>query len=79
MKKYLIISSVFILPLASGAYIIKDMLESKYKKTDLDLDNTRFGTQDYGMKWGSKTDEIVIVYILKKILYRLNPKLKLEI
>jgi hypothetical protein len=59
MKKFLIFSSVFILPLASGAFICKDLIQKKFFNKENNLDNTRFGLQDYGMKWGSKTDEIV--------------------
>jgi len=61
MKNFLIISSVFILPFASGIYILKDQLEKKFNKKNSEIDNTRFGVQNYGMKWGAKTDEIVII------------------
>ncbi len=62
MKKFLILSSVFILPVASGVYIFKDILEKKILKTNIETDNTRYGLQNYGLKWGAKTDEIVIIY-----------------
>jgi len=59
MKKFLFISSVFILPLASGVYIFKDIIEKRIFKINKETDSTRFGMQDYGKKWGAKTDEIV--------------------
>ena len=46
----------------------KDLLQKKFFNTESNIDNTRFGLQDYGLKWGSKTDELVNIfhYIKKK-------------
>lgn len=59
MKRFFIFSSVFILPIISGSFIFKDILKNKFLTKENNIDNTRFGLQNYGMKWGSKTDEIV--------------------
>lgn len=59
MKNFLLLSSMFVLPLAAGGYILKDIIVNKYKKNADNPDNTRFGTLNYGLNWGSKTDEIV--------------------
>ena len=56
MKKYLFLSSFFILPAGSLAYMIKDKLFLKNNNRD----ETRYNSIDYGMSWGSRTDEIVI-------------------
>ena len=77
MKKFLFLSSVFILPVASGVFIFIDLIEKKLYKTNKETDSTRFGMQDYGKKWGAKTDEIVNLKVDKE--KRLNKKSKQEI
>ncbi len=53
MKKYLIFSSVFVLPITSCLYFVN--FNSQQPKKD----ETRFNSNYYGMNWGSRTDEIV--------------------
>jgi hypothetical protein len=61
MKKFVIISSLFALPIASAAYMLKDDIYLKYfsKRGKIKKDETRFNTNYYGLNWGSRTDEIV--------------------
>jgi hypothetical protein len=61
MKNFLIISSLFALPIVSAAYMLKDDIYLRYfsKHGKMKKDETRFNTNYYGLNWGSKTDEIV--------------------
>jgi hypothetical protein len=62
MKKFILISSLFILPVSSGIYMIKDDIYNKYLNTGnvkQKKDETRFNSNYYGLSWGSRTDEIV--------------------
>ncbi len=55
MKKFLLLSSLLVLPIGSVVYMINDKLFVKKKHKD----ETRYNSIDYGMNWGSRTDEIV--------------------
>jgi hypothetical protein len=57
MKKYFLLSSLLILPFGSTVFMIKDKLFVKKRNKD----ETRFNSIDYGMSWGSRTDEIVLL------------------
>jgi hypothetical protein len=57
MKKFLIFSSMFVLPISSCLYFIN------FKSQEPNKDETRFNSNYYGMNWGSRTDEIVRIKI----------------
>jgi hypothetical protein len=58
MKKIILFSSLFVLPAGSLAFLLKDkIMDNIFKKRS--KDETRFNSIDYGMSWGSRTDELV--------------------
>ncbi len=64
MKNVLLISSLFILPLGSIAYGLRDDIYKRIFGTNrINKDETRFNSKYYGLNWGSRTDEIVLFII----------------
>lgn len=69
MKKFIIFSSVFFLPVGTTLYMMKDDIFKKLpfnflkNKQNIEKDETRFNTNYYGLNWGSRTDEIVRLYL----------------
>ena len=65
MKKIIIFSSLFLLPVGSCLFMIKDTINTKIfpSKNKIKKDETRFNTNYYGLSWGSRTDEIVSYFI----------------
>ncbi len=60
MKNILVFSSLFILPVASFTYMLKDQFKNKFFPKQISKkDETRFNSNYYGLNWGSRTDEIV--------------------
>jgi hypothetical protein len=60
MKKFFVISSLFVLPCASTLYYFKDDMFSKiFRSNKTPKDETRYNSNYYGINWGSKTDELV--------------------
>jgi hypothetical protein len=58
MKKYILLSSLFILPMGSAIFMIKDTFNF-FGNKNKPKDETRFNSNYYGLNWGSRTDEIV--------------------
>jgi len=58
MKKILF-SGIFILPLASAFYILKDRLTKRYSKRIQDQETLKFQLKNYGLEDGPQTDELV--------------------
>jgi hypothetical protein len=59
MKQFLFMSSLFVLPAGSMAFLFKDKINEYFNKNKTVKDETRFNSVDYGLNWGSRTDEIV--------------------
>lgn len=65
MKKFLVLSSLFILPAGSAFFMLRDsIVYNKYFGVNkISKDETRFNTNYYGLNWGSRTDEVVGIFI----------------
>jgi hypothetical protein len=59
MKKYFLLGSLFVLPAGSMLYFFNDGFRKYFSYSNLIKDETRFNSVDYGLSWGSRTDEIV--------------------
>lgn len=64
MKKFLIFSSLMVLPLGASYHLIKDSVKYHLFPEEINKDYTRHNSSQYGMKWGSRTDELVRVECL---------------
>ena len=57
--KFLFYSCGIISALSYTGYYLKDSINLKFKYYITEMDNSRFGSQNRGVNWGSKTDQIV--------------------
>lgn len=64
LKFLLISSSLLILPGISSIHFINDYFTNSSTSYIAKTDNSRLGSNYYGLDWGSKTDELVIAKLL---------------